>query len=58
MREKSAGKYRVRGRRATSDTHQFLPFAAQELERVASPKGRMGPIGYSLYLKGDSRQDA
>jgi hypothetical protein len=32
-------KYRVRVRRATSATHRFLMFAAQDLKRVDCPKG-------------------
>jgi hypothetical protein len=44
-------KYRVRVRRATSATHQFLIFAAQDLKRVDCPKGWMSPEGYVRYLK-------
>ena len=44
-------KYRVRVRRATSATHQFLMFAAQDLKRVDCPKGWMSPEGYVRYLK-------
>jgi hypothetical protein len=51
VRGKSAGKYKVRVRRTTSDTHQFLLFTAKELERVVCPKGWMSPEGYNRYLK-------
>jgi hypothetical protein len=51
VRGVSGGKYRVRVRRATSATHQFLMFAAQDLKRVDCPKGWMSPEGYVRYLK-------
>jgi hypothetical protein len=51
VREVSRENCRVRVRRATSATHQFLMFAARELERVDCPKGWMSPAGYMRYLK-------
>jgi len=51
VREASRGKCRVRVRRATSATHQFLMFADRDLERVDCPKGWMSPAGYVRYLK-------
>ena len=51
VREVSGSKYRVRVRRATSATHQFLMFAAKDLKRVDCPKGWMSPEGYARYLK-------
>jgi hypothetical protein len=51
VREISAGRCRVRVRRATSNTHQFLFFPARELERVECPKGWMSPVGYNHYLR-------
>jgi hypothetical protein len=51
VREKSGGKYRVRVRRKTSETHQFLMFAAGELNPAACPKGWMSPAGYVRYLR-------
>jgi hypothetical protein len=51
VREVSGGKYRVRVRRATSATHQFLTFAAKDLKRVECPKGWMSRDGYARYLK-------
>jgi hypothetical protein len=51
VREASRGKCRVRVRRATSGTHQFLMFAAANLKRVDCPKGWMSPEGYVRYLQ-------
>ena len=51
VRDLSGGKYRMRVRRATSATHQFLMFAAGDLKRVSCPKGWMSPEGYVRYLK-------
>jgi hypothetical protein len=51
VRDVDGGKYRIRVRRATSDTHQFLLLAAKELEPVECPKGWMSPQGYARYLK-------
>lgn len=45
IREVSRGKYRVRVRRTTSATHQFLMFAASSLRRVDCPKGWMSLAG-------------
>lgn len=51
VREAVKGVYRVRVRRKTSETHQFLKFAGNELKKVACPKGWMSPDGYNRYLK-------
>jgi hypothetical protein len=51
VREVSGGKYRVRVRRTTSATHQFLMFAVGDLNRVDCPKGWMSPEGYVRYLE-------
>lgn len=51
IREVSNGKYRVRVRRTTSATHQFLMFAAGDLNRAECPKGWMSPAGYVRYLR-------
>lgn len=51
VREVSRGTYRVRVRRTTSATHQFLTFAAADLRRIDCPKGWMSPEGYARYLK-------
>jgi hypothetical protein len=51
VREVLPGTYRVRVRRTTSPTPQFLIFAAADLRRVDCPKGWMSPEGYASYLK-------
>jgi hypothetical protein len=51
VREVSGEKYRVRVRRTTSATHQFLMFAGKDLKRVECPKGWMSPEGYGRYLR-------
>ena len=51
VRDLAGGKYRVRVRRATSDTHEFIYVGAGELERVDCPEGWMSPAGYNRYLK-------
>jgi hypothetical protein len=51
VREKSGGRHKVRVRRTTSETHQFLWLPADELELVACPTGWMSPPGYNRYLK-------
>lgn len=51
VRDVSGGKYRVRVRRKTSDTHQFQYFTGKELERIDCPEGWMSPTGYNRYLK-------
>ena len=40
----------MRVRRTTSATHQFLTFAAKDLERATCPRGWMSPEGYARYL--------
>jgi hypothetical protein len=51
VREVSSGQCRVRVRRTTSATHQFLMFSPQELKRADCPKGWMSPEGYARYLR-------
>ncbi len=51
VRGVSGQKYRVRVRRTTSPTHQFLMFAAGDLVRVDCPRGWMSPEGYVRYLR-------
>ncbi len=51
VREVSRGTCRVRVRRATSATHQFLMLAAADLKRVDCPKGWMSQEGYVRYLE-------
>jgi hypothetical protein len=47
----SRGKCRVRVRRKTSESHQFLEFSVKELEPVNCPDGWMSPAGYNRYLR-------
>jgi len=44
-------KYKVRVRRRTGATHQFLVLSAAQLRRVDCPPGWMSPAGYNRYLK-------
>ena len=50
VREVMGPKCKVRVRRTTSETHQFLKFIGDDLERVDCPKGWMSPEGYVRYL--------
>ena len=45
------GIYKVRIRRKTSNSNQFLNFREEELIKVDCPKGWMSPEGYNRYLK-------
>ena len=63
VRAKSGRQYRVRERRTTSATHQFLTLAAKDLKQADCPKGWMSPEGYVRYLtatlaKMQERRDA
>lgn len=51
VREKRDDGYKVRVRRQTSQTHQFLIFKARELKPVDCPPGWMSVEGYNRYLK-------
>ncbi|HEU4563252.1 MAG TPA: hypothetical protein VFS05_01340 [Gemmatimonadaceae bacterium] len=51
VRECAGGRCRVRVRRKTSKTHEFVHLATTELEVVACPKGWMSPAGYERYLR-------
>ena len=51
VRDITKGVYRVRVRRKTSESHQFLEFQKGELKKVGCPKGWMSPEGYNRYLK-------
>ncbi|HUH66780.1 MAG TPA: hypothetical protein VLZ07_10145 [Syntrophales bacterium] len=51
VREVSGHRYKVRVRRQTSNTHQFLYLSADEVELTECPKGWMTPEGYNRYLK-------
>jgi|GEM_PF-960778 len=51
VREIEEGRYKVRVRRTTSKSHQFLVFTKEELTVVNCPKGWMSPEGYNRYLQ-------
>lgn len=51
VREISGVRIKVRLRRRTSDTHQFVFFKPSELNITSCPKGWMSPDGYNRYLK-------
>jgi hypothetical protein len=50
VRERLTGKYRVRVRRKTGKSHQFLTFPVNRLKLVGCPKGWMSREGYNRYL--------
>ena len=47
----SGGKCKVRVRRKTSESHEFLMLDRRALKRVNCPKGWMSREGYARYLK-------
>ena len=51
VRARVGRRLRVRVRRRTSETHQFLVVATGELCPVTCPKGWMSPEGYRRYLR-------
>lgn len=51
VREKKGNQYKVRVRRMTSTSHQFLFYDASDLTPVPCPKGWMSIEGYNRYLK-------
>ena len=51
VRDNFEGIFRVRVRRKTSQTHQFLKFNQNDLSKVDCPPGWMSPEGYNRYLK-------
>ena len=50
VRDNRGDTYRVRVKRKTSNTHQFLIFDQDSLSIVPCPKGWMSPEGYNRYL--------
>ncbi|HKW54444.1 MAG TPA: hypothetical protein VJO12_12180 [Stellaceae bacterium] len=48
--------FKLRVRRKTSATHQFLLLDAAQLEPVPCPKGWMSPAGYRRYLRATLRK--
>jgi len=51
VRAKQGRLYKIRVRRKTSATHQFLMCEARTLRQVACPAGWMSPAGYRRYLR-------
>lgn len=51
VREIGKDEYKIRVRRKTSKSHQFLSFKKEELTVVACPRGWMSRKGYNSYLK-------
>ena len=51
VREVFLRKLRVRVRRTTSATHQFLVLETRDLKRADCPKGWMSRDGYVRYLR-------
>ena len=51
VRARERGGYRVRVRRRTSKTHQFLVLEASDLTPIECPRGWMSPDGYRRYLR-------
>jgi hypothetical protein len=50
VREVTGQQCKVRVRRTTSNTHQFVGYTAEDLRPVDCPKGWMSPEGYARYL--------
>jgi hypothetical protein len=51
VRAVSGAKVRVRVRRETSRTHQFMLLPVGRVKRIECPKGWMSPQGYARYLR-------
>jgi hypothetical protein len=51
VRAISGAKVRVRIRRETSQTHQFVLLPVGRVKRIECPKGWMSPQGYARYLR-------
>lgn len=51
IRDKVNKLWRVRVKRTTSETHQFLYFKSKDLKIVPTPKGWMSVSGYNNYVK-------
>ena len=50
VRARVGRDFRVRVRRLTSATHQFLLLPSSQLRAMECPKGWMSPAGYRRYL--------
>lgn len=51
VRARVGNSYRVRVRRMTGNSHQFLLFTEQQLEAIPCPRGWMSRDGYRRYLR-------
>ena len=51
VRAREGKLYKIRVRRKTSATHQFLMCDGRSLSLVACPTGWMSPTGYRRYLR-------
>ena len=51
LRSLSGARYRIRVRRRTSKTHEFITIPARDVRWVECPKGWMSPGGYIRYLR-------
>jgi hypothetical protein len=51
IRARAGRRLRVRVRRRTSATHQFLLLPPGDLRLMACPEGWMSPAGYRRYLR-------
>jgi hypothetical protein len=51
VREVGGRSTKVRVRRKTSATHQFLLLNTADVERIECPEGWMSPAGYNNYLR-------
>ena len=51
VRDSLNGICKVRVRRKTSQTHQFLELHKEDLTKIECSKGWMSPEGYNRYLK-------
>jgi len=51
VRGRKGALVKVRVRRRSSNSHQFLMCSADTLEPVSCPKGWMSPEGYQRYLR-------
>jgi hypothetical protein len=51
VRELTNGIYKVRVKRTTSQSHQFIKVLRKDLTKIECPKGWMSPDGYNRYLR-------
>ena len=51
VRSVSGAMHRVRVKRRTSETHEFIALPGKAVEWVKCPKGWMSPGGYVRYLR-------